>query len=282
VAHVLARGGRAQPVSIEPHDDDGDVVRAAPLVGERDEPVARRLEIPFASDRLGDLVPLDLAREAVRAQHQDIALADVLVGEVHLDLGIGAERLEDDVAPLAARGLLLGELARFHQPLHQRLVLRELDRLTVADQVGAAVADLREVDVVVQDADGRRGGPHPADLGVGAGIRVDLAVRHLDGLLQPVREPLRRGFLLVTPRPDHLVVDGVGRHLAGELTRGGAPHAVRHDEQRPALPDLVLAHRWLERRLAAREIRHEKAVLVMVARLAEIGLGADLDLDGFG
>src|SRR5438309_6090488 len=83
-------------------------------------------------------------------------------------------------------------------------------------------------------------------------------------------------------RPDHLVVDGVGRHLAGELTRGGAPHAVRHDEQRPALPDLVLAHRWLERRLAAREIRHEKAVLVMVARLAEIGLGADLDLDGFG
>ena len=74
------------------------------------------------------------------------------MGEVDLDPGVGAERLEDDVATLALLGLFLGQLARVHQPLHERLVLGELDGLAVSDEVGPAVADLREIEVVAVDA----------------------------------------------------------------------------------------------------------------------------------
>jgi hypothetical protein len=49
-----------------------------------------------------------------------------LVGDVHPHERLGAERLEDDVPPLAALGLLGGELAVVDQLLDQRLVLREL------------------------------------------------------------------------------------------------------------------------------------------------------------
>ena len=190
--------------------------------------------------------------------------------------------MEDDVAPLAARRFLFRELARLHQALHQRLVLGELHRLAVADQVGAAISYLREVDVIVEDADGRGGGAHAPHLGVRFGVRVNLPVGGLDGFLQPVCEPLRRRFLLTSPQPDHLVIDGVRGHLAGELARGGAAHAVGDDQQRPPLTHVVRAHRRLQRRLAAGEIGHEETVLVVVARLAEVGLGEDLDLDGLG
>src|SRR5207245_43527 len=64
--------------------------------------------------------------------------------------------------------------------------------------------------------------------------------------------------------------------------RGGAGHAVGDDQQRPPLTHVVRAHRRLQRRLAAGEIGHEETVLVVVARLAEVGLGEDLDLDGLG
>ena len=53
------------------------------------------------------------------------------MGEVDLDPRVGAERLEDDVAALALLGLFLGQLAGLDQPLHERLVLRELNRLAV-------------------------------------------------------------------------------------------------------------------------------------------------------
>ena len=70
------------------------------------------------------------------------------MGEIDLHPRIGAQRLEDDVAALALLRLLLGQLAGVDQPLHQRLVLGELDGLAVPDEVGAAVADLGEVELV--------------------------------------------------------------------------------------------------------------------------------------
>src|SRR3989449_8146297 len=56
---VPPRGSQPRPV--EPRDDDGDVVGATALVGERDELVAGGLQVPLGAHDLGDLLLLHLA-----------------------------------------------------------------------------------------------------------------------------------------------------------------------------------------------------------------------------
>ena len=150
--------------------------------------------------------------------------------QVDLDLGVGPERLQDDVTALALRGFLFRQLARFDQALHQRLVLRELMRFAAANQVGPAVADLGEIEMVVQDAGGCRRRPHPADFGMCLRVRVNARVRDLDGFLEPVRESLRCHLILSIPRLHEVRVDRVGRHRARHLARGGAAHTIGDHE----------------------------------------------------
>ncbi len=204
------------------------------------------------------------------------------MGEVHLDARVGAECLEDDVAALALGRFFLGQLARLDQPLHQGLVLRKLHGPPLADQIGTAVAYLREKDMVRENGHrcGRR--PHAADLGVRGRVGVDAVVRHLHRFAEPVGDPLRCRFRLATPRLHHVLVHCLSGHRARHLARSGAAHAVGHNEQRAPRTDLVVPHRRQQGRLAARQIGHEKTILVVVAGPAQIGLREDLDLDRFG
>src|SRR5438034_2311091 len=65
VADRSVRLGRMQPLAVEACQHDGDVVRPAPLVGERDQLVARRLQVPLAGRDGGDLLLFHRARQAV-------------------------------------------------------------------------------------------------------------------------------------------------------------------------------------------------------------------------
>ena len=188
-----------------------------------------------------ELVPPHQSREPVGAEHERVAPAQRLMGEVDLHARIGPERLEDDVAALALLRLFLGELARVHQPLHERLILGELDRLAVPDQVGAAVADLGEVQIVPVDARGGDRGAHAADLGVFPRVTVDLLIGELDRLAHAEGEALRGVVVVVDPHGGEVAVDQVGGHGAGELARRGAAHAVGHHEERAARSHLVRA-----------------------------------------
>ena len=203
------------------------------------------------------------------------------MGQVHLDLGIGAERLEDDVAALALGGFLFRQLTGLDEPLHQRLVLGDLGGDALADEVGAAVADLGEEEVIGEHAGGGRRRPHAADFRMGFGVRMDVGVGDFDRFLQPVGEALRGRFLLGAPHFAHLIEDRVGRHHAGDLARGGAAHAVRDHEQRAALPHVVLALGAVRRPLSPGEIRDEEAILVVLAGLTGVGPRIDLDSNGF-
>src|SRR5207302_2354959 len=176
VPDLRARLHRAQAFAVEARQDDGNVVGSAALVGQRDQPVARRLQVALARGDLGDLFLLYGAGESVGAQHEDVAPPDFLMGEIHLHPRVGPERLEDDVAALALRRFLFRQLTRLDQTLHQGLVLGELDGLALTDEVGAAVTYLREEKAVAEHADGGRRRPHAAELGVRPGVRVDLAV----------------------------------------------------------------------------------------------------------
>ena len=151
VPHRLRVLRLRQPLAVELRDDHGDVVRTAILVRAIDELPARGEQIAVALlQDLRDLVLPHEPRQSIGAQHERVALAHLLVGEVDLHRGLGAERLEDDVAALAALRLFRRELARLDEPLHQRLILRDLQRDAVAHEIRAAVAHLREIERVAE------------------------------------------------------------------------------------------------------------------------------------
>ena len=175
MADGIGRFRRDQPVAVEARRDDGDVVGPSHVVRAVDQPLARRHEIWFVGHDARDLVRLHLTAQPVAAQHEHVAATELLAGEIDLDLRLGAECLEDDVAPLAQLGLLLRQLSRLDEPLHQRLILRDLLRHAVAHEIRAAVAHLREVDRVAEHAGDRRGRPHAAELRMLDGEHVDLA-----------------------------------------------------------------------------------------------------------
>ncbi len=116
-------------------------------------------------------------------------------------------------------------------------------------------------------------------LGMLPSVLVDDRIGGLDRFLEPECEALLGHFEVVRPLGDHVGVDRVGRLFAGDLTRGGATHAIGDDEQGAARADVVLADLGLERGDAPREIRDEEAVLVVIARLADVGAPEDLDLE---
>src|SRR5207249_10250630 len=64
--------------------------------------------------------------------------------------------------------------------------------------------------------------------------------------------------------------------------RRGAAHPIGHDQQRAALPHLLLAWGAVAGALPAGQIRDEVTILVVLARLAEVGAAQDLDSNGFG
>src|SRR4051812_22835679 len=102
------------------------------------------------------------------------------MGQIYLNLGIGSERLEDDVASLTLLGLVFGELSGVHQALHETLIFGELDRFRLSDQIGPAVTDLHEIQVVAVDTRGCHGGSHAADLRMSPGIAINPSVGELD------------------------------------------------------------------------------------------------------
>ena len=60
-----------------------------------------------------------------RAEQEDVAAARRVASRVDLDVGLGPERARDDRALRVRLGLLLGELARAHELLDERVVARE-------------------------------------------------------------------------------------------------------------------------------------------------------------
>ena len=184
----------------------------------------------------------------------------------------------DDVPPLALLGLIRGELPRVDETLHQALILGELNRLSPPHEVCAAVTDLGEVELASEHACGSHRGAHSPNIGVLAGVGVDLCIGELDRLAHAVGKLFGRGVGIAGPDGGHVAVDQIGGHGAGQLTGGGATHAVRNDEERSAGADFVTADIRLKAGVSGAQIRNEEGVLVVIAGAAEIGLAEDADL----
>ncbi len=134
------------------------------------------------------------------------------------------------------------------------MVTGELTQLAVAQSIGPAVADVRHVDLrtLLREKHPHDGGAHAVHLTVLDGRLEDLPVRQLDAGDEPVLvdaevriEAEGPGRVLGGGRLEERG-DGVRGHLAGDVARAMAAHAVRHDEE------LVLG-------------QHANAVLVVLA-----------------
>ena len=181
-----------------------------------------------------DLLRLHEPGQPIAAEHEHVVTPHALMREIDLHVRLRAERLQNDVAAVAHLGFFDRDLAGLDELLHQRLILRDLDRDAVAHQVRSTVADLSEVERVAEQPGDRRGRAHAAKLGVIARVMVDRRVRDFSRRLERAdeRDGLRRRP--VAPSTAHLLEHDFDRHLAGDLAGGRPAHAVGDHEQRAA------------------------------------------------
>ena len=196
--------------------------------------------LPFAIDQVLDaaLRPIfehdarnlglgDVAVQTVAAEEDAVAGAHVFDEEVGGDLGLGAKAAGDDIALGVVAGLFLSEDARADLLSHPGMVARDLAKGAVAQDVGAAIADVDEEGARPDEDDGHASGAHAAVVGVVAGVAIDGDIGLADSAGQG-------GEGVVVGRFVVFVADGVDADVAGDLAGGIAAHAVADDEERAA------------------------------------------------
>src|SRR5436190_2788273 len=203
--------------------DDRDVVLAAAPVRRLDQRAQRAVDVvAVALDDIEDRLLRDHVCQAVGAKQEEVSALGLDAERIDVDVRVGAERARDDGALRMRLGLLARELAGLEQLVDERVILRQLLHLRVADEVGARVADVTERDVVVLDERDRDRRAHAGCVGVAARAVVDPAVRLLDQVGDALlAAAVRAGFL-----------QRGGREARRDLARLRASHAVRDGEER--------------------------------------------------
>ncbi len=201
--------------------DDRDVVAAAGFVGFLDERVADGVEQRPGSQDLGHASLRDHRGQPVAAEQQDVAGTHGIRPRVDLDVGLGSERARDDRSLGMLGGLRLGQLSVTHELVDERVVAGQALQRAVAEEVGPAVADVRDRHARLVEVGGRQRRAHAGAFTIRVRALVDLAV----GFANPDGEPLL-GVALVR----QLVLEGLDGDLRGHLPRLRAAHAVRHHE----------------------------------------------------
>ena len=204
-------------------DHDGDVVRAAALQGELDEPLGGTVRVRRLQG-LGDGLLVHDAGQPVAAEQVTVALPQLAQRQVGLHALAAVERLGEQGPLRMPFGLLEGDPALVDHALHERLVVRDHRQLALAQQVGAAVADVRDAEAAAGGEQHRERRPHPVELGLGGDHVAQLLVGLLHGRREDV-EQVDADLVLVEvgQRGDR----GRARHLAG----GVPAHAVRDDRE---------------------------------------------------
>jgi hypothetical protein len=222
--------------------EGGDVVDAAGLVGVVDEGLDGGLGGGGLAEDAFDLGVVEHVGEAVAAEEEAVTDAGGEGEVVDLDDHVDADGAGEDAAVGVGPGLRGGELALLDHAVDEGVVVGDLTERAVAQQVGAGVADVGEVDRLAVDEGGREGGAQAGDGAVEHRSLEDRAVRLLD--------QLREGALTALEQ----VLHRLDRQARRDLAPAMPAHAVGHDEER---------------------IHHEVRVLVALADVADVGRDGD-------
>ena len=95
-----------------------------------------------------------------------------------------AERLQNDVFQRVRFGFFGRNLVGVDELLHERLIFRDLINLAAANEIGAAVADLDQIDRFLRHADAGKRRAHPVKLRVGAALLVNAVIGMKRGVVK--------------------------------------------------------------------------------------------------
>jgi hypothetical protein len=140
----IVAGPALRVLEREVEDDDRDVVHSSSSVGGPDE-------LPHRVPRLGGVPkdPLDLlvrhhAREPVRTEEDAVPVLRVEHALIDLHVGLGTDGAYEHAPMRMNVGLLFCDLAAFHHPLDERVVLGQHAELAVTKEVGSGVPHVSE------------------------------------------------------------------------------------------------------------------------------------------
>ncbi len=201
---VLVLGGLLRGEYVGDHARD--VVGRAGLQAGPDQLDGRVVGAAHRED-VGDPAVGEHPARAVTAEEQPVAGDQLEHEQVGLGVVDAVEGLEDQVAVRVDPRLLLGDPALVDEALHERVVGGELRDLALAEQVGAAVADMPDRGPGSVEEGHGGGGAGAVERGVLVDQRADRAV----GIVECVGDP---------------------RELVGALGRGLVEPAQLRDRRR--------------------------------------------------
>ena len=166
--------------------DDGDVVAAAAVEGLLDEPIDRGGQVGL-QEQLEHVLRGHHVGQAVAAQQDAVAVEQLDVERVGAHVGIQPDGSRDDVAVARCGGVFPRHGAGADELIDHGVVFRELPQLTLADQVGARVADVDHKGRATTDHGGDQRGGH-ALAARSRGRLVDAATRRVGCLVEQLQD----------------------------------------------------------------------------------------------
>src|ERR1700722_18696709 len=116
-------------------------------------------------------------------------------------------------------GILGADDAAFHQPAHVGMIAGETQDARAADEIEAAVSDVREIKLPVADDESSAGGTHPLEWGILLGILLNAGVSRVKRLDESRLRIVARGLLIN-------FANGLNGQTAGFLAAFMATHTV--------------------------------------------------------
>src|ERR1022692_684756 len=213
-------------------DHAGDVVRSAALDRQVDQLPDHVLRVGDRAQHLPELLRAQHAVQAVRAQQ--IAVARRGVMQLQVGLGLLTVDGPQQQRPLGMRGGLgRGDAALVDQRLHQGVVVRDLEKLAVPEQVGPRVADVDERELGAGPEHGGQRGAESLQRRIGLHDVLQRLVGLVNRMLEGVQQLASRQLGVERSQG----IDGGG---AGDLAPRMTAEAVGDREQPRARVGRVL------------------------------------------
>ena len=228
VQHFTNHFIHTDPPSLPVFQQNGsDVVGRAVLPGERNEALQPLVQVICAANGAADLLICRRHDQTVRAEQQQIAVFQGHFIGVAGHAALGSERAGDQVAVRMCARLLRGNIAAFHQMLHDGMVVRNAADLPGADEVGAAVADVADHGAALIDDGGHKRCSHALTVRIlqGAPMHGGICLCNAEG--RKLAQLLRRHILL-QHGPELLHIGIHGKRTCG-FSAALTAHTVTND-----------------------------------------------------